>query len=156
MDLEFFFFQLPQALQFIFKLSYIPRDSDFKELTPEQYAAVYCKSTEEIRSKYKDQKIYAFLPDDIQVNNRLVQCFGDDLIILSELERTYVDKTARYIDTLCSGCNEDLKSIPDQLAYVARTLPEEFSQDTPYAIISKFSRKRNHQDSANDVNHNDF
>ena len=152
MDLEFIFFQFPKALQFMLKLSYIPQDSDFKELTPEQYAAFYRKATDEIQSEYKDQKVYAFLPDDPQVNNRLVECFGgDDLMIVSELERSYMDKTVRYIDMVCGESKEDLTTDSERLAYVAGTLPEVFTEGTPYAFAGKFGSKKNHQDPSEDA-----
>lgn len=42
MDFSFLFFKFAPALKFIFQISYIPSiESDFKELTPEQYASYY-------------------------------------------------------------------------------------------------------------------
>ncbi len=47
MDLFFFIFRFAPAMKLIFKISYIPNREDFKELTSEQYQAMYDKLSEE-------------------------------------------------------------------------------------------------------------
>lgn len=59
MDIFFLLFQLAPALKFIFKLSYIPQESDFKELTPSQYASSYRKADEGDLKELKGKKLLA-------------------------------------------------------------------------------------------------
>ncbi len=82
MDLFFFIFRFAPAMKLIFKISYIPNREDFKELTSGQYQAMYAKVSEEDLKTLSNQRVFAFLPDDIQVYNRVVNEYGNELMIV--------------------------------------------------------------------------
>lgn len=136
MDLEFFFFKLGPAIQFIFQIGYIPQESDFKELTPELYESFSMKASEEDIKSFSGHKIYAILPDDQQVWNRMVDAFGENLMILNEEEIEAFTRAAKLFDRCCSESGKDIKTMSDKLVYMARTLPSVFTEDTPYAIYN--------------------
>ncbi len=52
------------------------------------------------------------------------------------------DNAAYNIDLLCSKSGRKFKTLTDKLIYMAQTLPEEFSEDTPYAIHSKLKGRK--------------
>ncbi len=138
MDLDFIFFRLPQALQFMFKFNYIPQKSDFKELTDEQYASFYSQEPAGIRDS-QDQKIYVFLPDEPNVYNRVMNLFGDDLVIVSESELMDFHTASIYIDNLCDKSNRHFESQTEKLTYIARILPDVFIEGTPF-FLTKMHR----------------
>lgn len=138
MDLDFLFFRLPQTLQFMFKLNYIPQKSDFKELTDEQYASFYSQEPEGSRDS-QDQKIYVFLPDEPGVYNRVINLFGDDLVIVSESELMDFHAVSNYIDNLCDKSNRHFESQTEKLTYIARILPNAFTEGTPF-FLAKMHR----------------
>lgn len=142
MDLFFLLFQAAPALQMIFKLSYIPQREDFKELTPGQYEAMYAKVPEEELKTLADQRVLAFLPDDIQVYNRLINVYGDDLMILGEDEIANFEKVSEMIERYCAKSGRTFESLTDKLVYMAQVLPDVFSKGTPYAIHTSLKRPR--------------
>lgn len=145
MDLDFVFFRLPQALQLIFKLSYIPQGSDFKELTPEQYASFHRQASQNERDIRNDQRIYAFIPDDPHVYSRFVKIFGDDLIILTESECSDFAAASQFIDNMCGESDETFETTNERLAYVARMLPDVFTDGTPYALVKNTRHPHGHK-----------
>ena len=142
MDLYFMFFQFDPAIKLIFNISYIPKPEDFKELTPELYQAMYAKTPEEDLKRLENQKVLAFLPDDAKVYNRLVNAYGEDLMIVGDKEISAFERTAEIIDRYCEQSGRNFETITDRLAYMAKTLPDVFSEGTPYAIHGKIRRSR--------------
>ncbi len=137
MDFDFLFFRLPAALQFIFKLNYIPCETDFKELTSDQYASFYKNIPEDEINSYDGKKIFVFLPENPQVYNRLIKSFGDNLVIVSESERSTFAEASEFIDNSCDKSGEVFNILSEKLAYVAKILPAQFSEGTPYALHKK-------------------
>ncbi len=134
MDLFFLFFQAAPAIQMIFKISYIPKKEDFKELTDGQYQAMYAKMSEEDLKALSNKKVYAFLPDDIQAYNRLVNVYGNDLLVVDDNEISVFEKVASLIGQYCADSGRSFNSVPDILSYMAQMLPDAFSEGTPYEI----------------------
>lgn len=134
-DLYFLFFKFGPAIQFVFKIGYIPQDADFKELTPEQYASYYRQTPKEESDKLKGQKILVFLPDDPKVYNKVVNLYGDQLVIMSEDDKSVFADVSAFIDKCCA--NHDFKNLQEKLVYMAKTLPDVFTEETPYAIYGK-------------------
>lgn len=130
MDLSFLFFHPAPALHFIFKIDYIPREEDFKELTSEQYDSIY---GQEIGKDDQDPRIFAFLPDDVAVHDRLKKVYGDDLVILNEYEIDAFKSAEEYIDKLCQKSDYPMNSLHDKLAHLARIVPSVITEGTPYA-----------------------
>lgn len=143
MDLFFLLFKVGPAMQMIFKISYIPQKEDFKELTPGQYRALYAKVPEEDLKTLSNQKVLAFLPDDIQVYNRLVNVYGNDLVIVGENDVATFGEVSDLIERYCTNSGRSFKSLTDKLIYMAQTLPDVFSEGTPYAIHAKLKKSRN-------------
>lgn len=133
MNLNFLFFELGPALQLIFKINYIPRRKDFKELTPNQYQAFNAKASKEDIEAMRNKKIFTFAPDDSVINERLSAVMGKEMSILSEDELAIFQKTSEFIDHFAdiSG-REDLDTLPKKLEYIASLLPEVYSKGTPY------------------------
>ncbi|MBD5356876.1 MAG: hypothetical protein HDR88_07730 [Bacteroides sp.] len=137
MNLHFFFFQLAPALNFIFKISYIPQDEDFKELTPEQYEAFNQRGSEEDQKNLANQKLFAFLPDDPKVSNHVFKLSGNNLFIVTEEEINAFASASALIDKCCSDSNHHFDSLMDKLTYLRQTMPDVFTEGTPYAIHGK-------------------
>lgn len=127
-------------MKLIFKISYIPNREDFKELTSGQYQAMYAKVSEEDLKTLSNQRVFAFLPDDIQVYNRVVNEYGNDLMIVGEDEVSAFEGAAETIERYCTESGRTFKSLTDKLVYMAQTLPDVFSEGTPYAIHAKLKR----------------
>lgn len=138
MDLHFLFFRLFPALQFIFKLNYIPQEKDFKELTPEQYASFHKKEVDNEELKdLSDKRLYAFLPDDPKVYNRIVEMYGDNLAIIGEEDFASFAKASEYIEMCCSESGRNFDDITSKLGYMATRLPGVFTEGTQYALHGK-------------------
>lgn len=140
-DIFYLCFEFAPAIRMIFNLSYIPQKEDFKELTSLQYDAFRRKANDEDAKSLLNKKILAFLPDDPIVYSRLVNTYGDDLVIVGEDEIGRFADAEYNIDLLCNKSGKKFKKLRDKLIYMAQTLPEEFSEDTPYAIHAKLSRR---------------
>lgn len=143
MDLFFLFFKLGPALKYIFELGYIPQEKDFKELTPEQYAAFHRHADEEDLKEISGKRILTLLPDDIEANNRLVNLYGDQLLVISQDEYDAFVKASEFIDRCCSQSGLTFTNLNDKLAYLAKRLPYVFTEGTPYAFYGK-SKSHNH------------
>lgn len=138
MDLHFLFFRLFPALQFIFKLNYIPQEKDFKELTPEQYVSFHRKEVDNEDFKdLSDKRLYAFLPDDPKVYNRIVEMYGDNLAIIGEEDFASFAKASEYIEMSCNESGKHFDDITDKLGYLATQLPDVFTEGTQYALHGK-------------------
>lgn len=142
MDLFFVLYRLAPALQYIFKLSYVPQESDFKELTPSQYAAFYRKASENDRKEMSGKKILAFLPDDVNVYNKLIKAEGNDLVIIGEDDYSAFKCASEYIDKCCVESGRKFRTLEDKLIIMAKMLPEVFMEGTPYAIHAKNKNSR--------------
>lgn len=136
-DLFFMFLEFGPAIKLIFEISYIPNREDFKELTPDQYKAVYAKMPEEELKTLEGQKVLAFLPDDPQVYSRLYNKHGDNLMVVGSEEVSTFERVAEVIERYCENSKREFKSLTEKLVYMAEVLPDVFSKDTPYALHGK-------------------
>ena len=133
MDLNFVFFELGPTLKLIFKLSYIPKIEDFKELTASQYDAFHAQATEEEINSIDNCRILALIPDDPAIYQRVMEVSGNNLYVITENQLAIFIKTSDIINHLVeiSG-REDLDTVPKKLAYIASIFPDVFSEGTPY------------------------
>lgn len=130
------------ALQFIFKINYIPQKEDFKELTPAQYASFHRQGLEEEFGDIRRKRLLAFLPDEIAVYNRIVDLFGDQLVIISEDEFIAFIKAGECIDMICEQSGKSFENLTDKLSYMAKTMPSVFTEGTPYALHRKLKNRK--------------
>ena len=137
MDLQFFFFQLGPALKLIFNLTYIPRKEDFKALPPEFYKDLQQKMPSEELRDLDHQKILVFMPEDEKVFDKAVEVYGKNYLIVGEEEVALFERTADIIENYCKESGKSFNTLTDKLKYVASTLPDIFSEDTPYAKYAK-------------------
>lgn len=141
MDLYFLFFQFGPAMKMIFNLSYIPKREDFKELTSAQYEAMYVKIPEDERKDLSNQKVLAFLPEDPKIYNKVVNVYGDNLVIVGEDEVPVFERASKVIDNYIQKSDRTFESMSEKLVYMAQCLPDVFSEETPYEIHAKLKRK---------------
>lgn len=140
MDPFFVFFQLGPALQFIFKISYITQRSDFKELTTSQYQSMDQKLSEDDIQNLTNQKVFAFIPDDPKIYNKLTNLYGDNLLVVGDREISAFESAYGLIESYCNDSGREFESLTDKLVYMAQTLPDVFSEGTPYGIHGVFGR----------------
>ena len=134
MDLWFLLFRMGPVMKMIFNIAYIPKREDFKELTPQQYTAFRLKVPESERKYLDNQRILAFLPDDPQVYSRVVKVYGNDLMIVGSEEVEDFYKVRRIIDKYCEESKQIFENDTDKLVYMAKILPDAFSDGTPFVI----------------------
>lgn len=124
MNLYDLFFGAGPALQVIFKLGYMPKDSEFYELTCEQYKAFFESCG------YTDEKVFMLLPEERKNYQALAL---DEIICMTESERGYLKGAASIVEQYCEKSGRQFGSYLDKLRYVASVLPDVFSKDTPFA-----------------------
>ncbi len=137
-DLNFFFFEFGPAMQLIFKLGYIPQIEDFKELTSELYEAMFKKLPEEESSPLKNKKVFALIPHDEKLREKLLEEYGNNFVIVGEDEISIFERTANAIENYCRKSGRGFESMKEKLIYMAEILPDVFSKDTPYAKYAKY------------------
>lgn len=137
MDIGDFFFRLAPALQFVFELSYVPQPEDFKEFTPAQYASFYRQGLDKEMDGDQKQRLFVFLPEDPKAYNRLVEMYGDQLMIVKESEISAFKSVEEFIANCCNDSGQTFDSLSEKLAYIARRIPDVFTEGTPYALCSK-------------------
>lgn len=111
------------ALNFIFSIGYIPDESDFLELTEEQYASLI-RQHGEIK-----EKIYMFSPQNPHYS------LNDDyneISCLTESDLQGIREAKELIQQYCDKSNRTFETTEDKLRYMASALPEAFSNNTPY------------------------
>ena len=136
MDLWFLLFRMGPAMKLIFSIGYIPKREDFKELTSQQYAVFRLKVAEREHKELENQRIFTFLPDDPKVYTRVVKVYGNDLVIVSLEEVETFDNVRNIIDRYCEDNKQVFENDTDKLIYMAKTLPDVFSEGTPFSIYA--------------------
>ncbi|WP_303005149.1 hypothetical protein [Bacteroides congonensis] len=120
---DLMFGSVGSALNFIFRIGYIPVESDFLELTEEQYAAFFRQCGE------TTSKIYMFAPSNscysLDDDYNEISCLDEDDL------QGFLD-AAELILQYCDKSNRSFKTTKEKLRYMASALPEAFSKDTPY------------------------
>lgn len=101
----------------------MPKDSDYFELTSEQYESYY--KTE----GYTDEKIYVLLPQD---NRRIVNADYNELMVFSESDIETMKRGWQIVESYCKQSGRDFSSEYEQLEYAASKLPSVFSHGTPF------------------------
>ena len=136
MDLWFLLFRMGPVIKLIFSIGYIPKREDFKELTSQQYAVFRLKVVDGEYKELENQRIFTFLPDDPKVYTRVVKVYGNDLVIVSLEEVETFDNVRNIIDRYCEDSKQVFENDTDKLIYMAKTLPDVFSEGTPFSIYA--------------------
>lgn len=120
---DLLFGSIGPALNFIFKIGYIPVEDDFLELTEEQYAAFtrQCGETTGKIYMFSPSNPYYSLDDDY-----------NEISCLDEYDLQGFKDAAELIQQYCDKSNRIFKTTREKLQYMASALPEAFSKDTPY------------------------
>lgn len=142
MDLNFIFFELGPVLKLVFRLNYIPKPEDFKELTPSQYAAFYAQATEQDIKELENKRLMAFIPDEPAIYHRVLEVLGDEFFVISEDQLSMFEKTSSLIEHLIErNGRDDLDTMSKKLGYIAAILPKEFANGTPYGVQSVMGKE---------------
>ncbi|MCD8267299.1 MAG: hypothetical protein LUD46_01730 [Parabacteroides sp.] len=128
MDLFDLFFRAGPAVQVIFKLGFIPKESEFYELTRQQYQDYFDTVG------YTDEKVFILLPEDKGKYKDFAA--GGNVFCMTESEKDSLKDGAAIIEKYCKDSGKLFNSIHEKLCYVASMLPDAFSKDTPYACHS--------------------
>lgn len=120
------FFRSAEVLRAVFQLGYVPKKEEFYELTPEQYERYY---ETEGKNDVRDKKVFMLLPHDAQ---KYAEIASEDVFVVTEEEMSYFDNAEYLIDSYCKKSNTKFDSFEDKLYYVAKLLPDVFTQDTKF------------------------
>lgn len=124
MDIFDLFFGAGPAIQVIFKLGYIPKDTEFYELTCQQYQHYFDTIG------HTDEKVFILLPDD---KEKYKEFAVGDTYCMTESEKNSLKDGEAIIEKYCKDSGKQFNSIHEKLCYVASQLPDVFSKGTPYA-----------------------
>jgi hypothetical protein len=122
-------FRSASAFRAVFKLGYIPKRSEFYELTPEQYKKYY----ETEKKIEEEEKIFMLLPSNVEKYNELA---SGDVYVFSGRDIDYIMEIETLIDKYCMDSETTFETIEDKLYYVANLVPPSFISGT------KFEKKR--------------
>lgn len=114
------FFDTGRSIQAIFKLGFIPRDEDYRNMTEEELAA-YKKAIPD-----ENEEMYI-----LQTEGKNVA--SDGLICISETERSMLNDGVQVIQNYLKGM--EFENDEKALAFVADRMPDVFSKG------SRFERK---------------
>ena len=117
------FFGIWPAIKTIIRLGFMPKEEDFKELTPHQYEKFYNTVG------YTEEKIYALLPDDPQ---RKVPLESAELMVLKEQEKEYFEQGWVVIEQYCFKSGRKFLTEKEKIAYAASCLPYVFSKGSEF------------------------
>lgn len=128
MDIFDLFFRTGPAIKVIFTLGFIPKDSEFYELTCQQYQYYFDTLG------HTDEKVFILLPED---KDKYKEFAAGDTFCMTESEKDSLKDGAAVIEKYCQDSGKQFNSIHEKLSYVASQLPDVFSNETPFAVESK-------------------
>ena len=124
MDFFDLIFNVGPAIQVMMKMEYIPKESDFLELTPEQYMQ-YFKSNADT-----GEKLFALLPPNHEV---VYDDIGaHDIPIVTGKEKQSMLNASKVIDDYCESAKYPLPDDEAKLRFAAARLPDVFSKGTKF------------------------
>lgn len=119
-----------QALQYIFKIGYIPVvPDDFLELTEHQYTAFVRQFGE------TKEKIFMLSPQ----KPTLMEDDYNEISCLRESEIEGFQNAARLIEDYCNKGNKVFNTTEEKLRFMAHNLPDIFSKGTKYEKYAHLS-----------------
>ena len=119
----------------LFRLGFIPKESDFLELTCEQYEHYY--NTVEDADSHRNEKMFMLLPENPQ---GYAEVAAGDALVISERDLAMIDGGLAFIEKCCADSGETFNSFDEKLRYCAGKLPAIATEGTKY---EKFKRKWN-------------
>jgi len=127
----------------IFKLGFVPKDSEFYELTTEQYQHYYTTAPE--ANEHLDEKLYMILPEDSQ---KCAELASESVFVLTEKDITTIKKAEELIEEYCKKSGKEFNNFEEKLYYCASVMPDVVAEGTKYEKFIKidFSMNRNKTD----------
>lgn len=123
------------ALMQIFKMGYYPQESDYKELTPDQYAAYYS------RYGHTDEKIFIVIPESSS-HNTLSPQSPREITVVTEGDINDLKRGWQIVEDLCSKAKDiHFENNDQKLLYAATMLPLTFTEGTKFEEIKKSKLK---------------
>jgi len=141
---SFFDFLAPlNGLMVIFKLGFVPKDSELYELTSEQYQHYY--NTVEEADEHLGEKIYMILPECSQ---KYAELASEHVFVLTEKEVVIMKKAEKLIEDCCNKSKKEFNSFDEKLCYCASVMPSVVSEGTKYEKFIKidFSKNQNNDE----------
>jgi hypothetical protein len=111
----------------IFKLGFIPKDSELYELTPEQYERYYATAAED--DKHPNEKLYMILPEDQQ---KYIELASEEVFVLTEKDVLLMKQAEELIEVYCTESKKEFNSFEEKLHYCASVMPSVVSDGTKY------------------------
>ena len=137
MDLHYMFTYLWPAMHFVFEIGYIPKESDFHELSPELYKAFQEKASPEDVKALAGKHLFAIVPDNEEACARMREVNGNNFIIVTKEECPVFLDVRKYFDTVCRNEGKHFDDEHDLLAYMASVMPSVFTDGTEFAVYQK-------------------
>lgn len=125
LDLYDLFFGAGPAVSILMKLGLIPKDKDFKELTPSQYQKYYRDNDD------THEKVYALLPCDEEGTSEILK--DNEVLVFTESDVENLKKAIQIVEKYCKDATYPLNSDEDKLRYTAARLPDVFSEGTKFS-----------------------
>ncbi len=122
----------------IFKLGFVPKDSEFYELTSEQYQHYY--ATAAGADEHLNEKLYMILPDDSQ---KCAELASEYVFVLTEKDITLIKKAEELIEEYCKKSGKKFNNFEEKLYYCASVMPEVVSEGTKYERLTKIDFSKN-------------
>lgn len=123
MDLFDLLFVAGPAVQVIFKLGYVPEESEFYEMTSQQYQEYFDTIG------WTDQKVFILLPND---KDKYKELAAGDVICMTEAEKLSLKSGEAIINKLCDDSGKQFNNFTEKLYHAAAFLPDVFSQGTAF------------------------
>ncbi len=122
----------------IFKLGFVPKDSEFYELTSEQYQRYY--ATAAGADEHLDEKLYMILPEDSQ---KYAELASEYVFVLTEKDVILIKKAEELIEEYCKKSRKKFNNFEEKLYYCASVMPEVISEGTKYERLKKIDFPKN-------------
>lgn len=132
MNLFELFFGVGPAIQTLMQLGFLPKESDFLELTPSQYQKYFEQEEDD------GQKVFTILPSNVN-SPEFDNLDFKELVVVTEQEKQFILDGVQTIGRYCKDATYPLRTDSDKLRYAAARLPDVFSEGTPFANSSKLS-----------------
>lgn len=118
------FFGAGPCVKILMKLGFMPKETDFYELTPKQYQKYYSTNED------THERLYALLPSTQKV---VIDEIGEnDVAVFTEQNIDDIMKAEKIIDSYCKDATYPLPTDEDKLRYAAARLPDVFSKGSKF------------------------
>jgi len=116
-----------KGLMAIYRLGFVPKDSEFYELTSEQYDKYF--ATAQGAEEHVNLKLYMVLPDDIKTCNELT---SDAVFVITEKDIAAIKSAEELIEKRCANSGKEFSNVEEKLRYCAPFFPSVATKGTKY------------------------